>query len=315
MALHPDFPNTPYVYVLYAHDADIGGTAPKWSTPGATSDPCPTPPGPTADGCVISARLSRLTANGNVAQGGETVLVENWFQQYPSHSIGSLVFGADGMLYASGGDGASYNFADWGQDGNPLNPGGDPPGGVGGVQTPPTAEGGALRVAGSSNGRRSRHARRNRDSHRPPDGAGTNRQPALHAPRWPTANVSSLTGCGILSESRAAREPTKSGSETSAGARGRRSTASSIRPMRSSTTSRGHATRAPAVSRATTAPTSTSASNSTRPVPVTPPHFAYRHQQKVSTEACATGSSVDLGPCLLRQRHVPEHLSQRAVLL
>ena len=127
MALHPDFPSTPYVYVLYAHDADIGGAAPKWGTPNTTPDPCPSPPGETADGCVISARLSRLTASGNTAVGGEAVLVENWFQQYPSHSIGSLVFGADGMLYASGGDGASYNFVDYGQDGNPLNPGGDPP--------------------------------------------------------------------------------------------------------------------------------------------------------------------------------------------
>ena len=44
-----------------------------------------------------------------------------------------------------GGDGASFNFADWGQDGSPLNPCGDPPGGVGAVLTPPTAEGGALR--------------------------------------------------------------------------------------------------------------------------------------------------------------------------
>jgi PKD repeat protein len=54
-------------------------------------------------------------------------------------------FGPDGALYASGGDGASFNFADWGQDGAPLNPCGDPPGGVGATLTPPTAEGGALR--------------------------------------------------------------------------------------------------------------------------------------------------------------------------
>ena len=43
------------------------------------------------------------------------MLVEDWCQQYPSHSVGSLVFGPDGALYASGGDGASFNFADWGQ--------------------------------------------------------------------------------------------------------------------------------------------------------------------------------------------------------
>jgi glucose/arabinose dehydrogenase len=145
LALDPQFPTDPYVYVLYAFDAEIGGTAPRWGTPGATSDPCPNPPGATADGCVISARLSRLTASGDVATGPEQVLIEDWCQQYPSHSIGQLEFGADGALYVSGGDGASFNFADWGQDGNPLNPCGDPPGGVGATLTPPTAEGGALR--------------------------------------------------------------------------------------------------------------------------------------------------------------------------
>lgn len=29
-ALDPQFPTRPYVYVAYAHDAEIGGTAPRW---------------------------------------------------------------------------------------------------------------------------------------------------------------------------------------------------------------------------------------------------------------------------------------------
>ena len=145
MALHPDFPATPNVYVLYAHDAVIGGTAPRWGTVGGTSDPCPTPPGATSDGCVVSGRLSKLVASGNTMVGPEQVLIEDWCQQYPSHSTGALEFGADGALYVSGGDGASFTFADFGQDGSPLNPCGDPPGAAGSTLTPPTAEGGALR--------------------------------------------------------------------------------------------------------------------------------------------------------------------------
>jgi glucose/arabinose dehydrogenase len=144
LALDPNFPANPYVYVLYTHDAAIGGTAPRWGTAGATSDGCPTPPGPTGDGCVVSGRLSRLQAAGDVMTS-EQVLIEDWCQQYPSHSVGSLAFGADGRLYVSGGDGASFNFTDFGQDGSPLNPCGDPPVPVGGTQTSPTAEGGALR--------------------------------------------------------------------------------------------------------------------------------------------------------------------------
>ena len=147
MTLDPEFPANPYVYVLYTYDHELGSLspAPRWGTPGVYSDPCPTPPGPTADGCLVSGRLSRLTASGNTMTGSEQVLVEDWCQQYPSHSIGSVEFGRSGALYASGGDGASFNFADWGQDGNPLNPCGDPPGGVGATLSPPTAEGGALR--------------------------------------------------------------------------------------------------------------------------------------------------------------------------
>jgi glucose/arabinose dehydrogenase/PKD repeat protein len=147
MALAPNFPADPYVYVLYAYDHELGSSAaaPRWGTPGVYSDPCPTPPGPNGDGCVVSARLSRLQAAGNVMTGAEQVLVEDWCQQYPSHSIGTVEFGRDGALYASGGDGASFTFADWGQDGSPLNPCGDPPGAPGSVLSPPTAEGGALR--------------------------------------------------------------------------------------------------------------------------------------------------------------------------
>jgi glucose/arabinose dehydrogenase/PKD repeat protein len=144
MALPPNFPTDPYVYVLYAYDAPIGGTAPTWN------DGCPTPPGPTTDGCLVSGRVSRLQISGNVMTGSEQVLVNDWCQQFPSHSIGTLLFGRDGYLYVTGGDGASFNNVDYGQYGNTYagdqaNPCGDPPGAVGVPLSPPGAEGGALR--------------------------------------------------------------------------------------------------------------------------------------------------------------------------
>ena len=146
LALHPNFPSTPYVYVLYTLDAAIGGTPPRWGSFGGTQDGCPNPPGATANGCVVAGRLSRLQASGDAMVGTEEVLLENWCQQFPSHSIGTLVFGADGALYVSAGEGSNFLTPDWGQFGYPqVNPCGDPPGGVGGVQTPPDAAGGALR--------------------------------------------------------------------------------------------------------------------------------------------------------------------------
>jgi glucose/arabinose dehydrogenase len=146
MTLDPNFPASPYIYLLYTYDAPPGGTAPVWN------DNCPTPPGATTDGCPVTGRLVRITLSGNVMVGSPQVLISNeWCQQYPSHSNGDLVFGPDGALYATGGEGASFTFDDYGQGGGsagsptPRNPCGDPPAGVGGVETPPTAEGGSLR--------------------------------------------------------------------------------------------------------------------------------------------------------------------------
>ncbi|MEU5885144.1 ricin-type beta-trefoil lectin domain protein [Spirillospora sp. NPDC047279] len=149
MALHPDFPTDPRIYVLYTYDGLIGGPFPKWGTATSVGDPCPTPPGPTSDGCQVSGRLSALTPSGTAV--AEQVLIEDWCQQFPSHSVGTVAFGADGMLYAGGGDGASFNYTDYGQDVfaesdvTPDNPCGDPPSAVGTALSAPSAQGGALR--------------------------------------------------------------------------------------------------------------------------------------------------------------------------
>ena len=152
ITLDPGFPGTPYVYAIYTRDALPGGNSPHWGTAGQSDDPCPTPPGPTTDGCVATGRIVRLTASGNVSIA-TLPLVTGWCQQFPSHSMDQIVFGPDGQLYAAGGEGASYNAIDYGQFGGtlantptPANPCGDPPSAPGTALTPPTAEGGALRA-------------------------------------------------------------------------------------------------------------------------------------------------------------------------
>src|SRR5262249_21949917 len=50
MAIHPNFPAQPYIYVFYTYDFDpffVGPQPPRWG------DTCPTPPGATTDGCVV----------------------------------------------------------------------------------------------------------------------------------------------------------------------------------------------------------------------------------------------------------------------
>ncbi len=160
LAVDPNFSAArPYIYVQYSYDHILGSAspAPRWGAPGQTYDDCPTPPSGDVDGCVVSGRISKLTLAG---VGGvvtnEQVLVEDWCQQYASHSIGTILFGTDGKLYAAGGDGASFNGVDYGQGGGtlpnssnptiPKNPCGDPPAAIGGNQVPSTAKGGALRA-------------------------------------------------------------------------------------------------------------------------------------------------------------------------
>lgn len=131
MKLDPAYPTRPYLYVSYSHDAPLGGTAPVYS------DTCP---GEATTGCTISGRLSRFQVNPADASvvGQEQVLIESWCQQFTSHSVGDIEFDATGALYMSGGEGASYETADYGQFGNPC---GDPLDVSG-----PNDEGGALRA-------------------------------------------------------------------------------------------------------------------------------------------------------------------------
>jgi glucose/arabinose dehydrogenase/photosystem II stability/assembly factor-like uncharacterized protein len=132
IAVHPSFPVTPYVYLLFTHDPP--------GLPGAPS----TVDGPDGWGARVS-RLIRVSANPaadyNVAQpgtevvllgrnstltntgdpadpGGENVIpacddngtpiVDCLPSEGPSHSVGMVAFGHDGSLFVSNGEGAPY---------------------------------------------------------------------------------------------------------------------------------------------------------------------------------------------------------------
>lgn len=91
IAFDPSFPTRSVIYALYTYDAPIVGTAPVWN------DACPDGSGV---GCKVSGRLSRILADGS-----EQVMINDWCQQFTSHSIGSLAFGPDGKLYVRGATG------------------------------------------------------------------------------------------------------------------------------------------------------------------------------------------------------------------
>lgn len=137
--LHPGYPDTPWLYVLYTEDAPPGNTPPWWGSPGEDHDLCADPPGAIDAGCVAGGVVARVLIDPDLltADLPETLL-SGWCQQFRSHSVGDLVIGADGALYVTGGDGAAAHTIDTGQLGHDYwggNPCGDP-----------KDEGGALRA-------------------------------------------------------------------------------------------------------------------------------------------------------------------------
>lgn len=160
LALDPDFDSgRPYLYVLYTLDLDpyAPDPFPRWN------DGCPSPPGANTDGCVVSGRVDRYTvgADGRAVGASLVRLLDGastsgggWCNQFPSHSIGTLAFGADKRLYVGAGDGASYTAADYGQFGgsagsptpkNPCDDRDDAGHGRGASLVPASSRGGALR--------------------------------------------------------------------------------------------------------------------------------------------------------------------------
>ena len=102
IALHPDFPATPYIYLFYSVD-DIPLPQPDTRFRGYS-------------------RLTRYTVDASgesVVPGSRTVLLgespeDGVISCYNSHSSGTLQFGHDGALYVSHGDAASWAMYDTG---------------------------------------------------------------------------------------------------------------------------------------------------------------------------------------------------------
>ena len=141
MALDPRFPTSPYVYVLYTYDAPIGGTAPTWGTPGFRR--------------AVRRRRARrrrlrrqrpaLAAQAPATDDGtEKVLIDDWFQQFPSHSVGTSCSArtARSTSAAATARASPAPTTVRRRPGQPVRrPAGRPA-----ARAPPTAEGGALRA-------------------------------------------------------------------------------------------------------------------------------------------------------------------------
>ena len=148
LALDPQFGQAGhnFVYIQYTYNSQYAAHVAGYTQDSAGNDNCPDSVGATTNGCPGQGRISRLSVNidgsGNPTFGSETVLIQDWCAQFPSHSIGTVLFGPDGYLYAAGGDGASFTDVDHGQfGGNPCNAGSTESGAARAqsVRTPATA--------------------------------------------------------------------------------------------------------------------------------------------------------------------------------
>ena len=193
----------------------------------AGTTPAPTPPGANADGCVVTGRLSRL--DGGFEAGADRGLVpavpeplgrlarlrarrgalreRRRRRELRLHRLRAGRLAAQPVRRPAGAASAAR-------------------------QTPPHARGRRPAQPGRAHDGRPDRPRRRDPAREPGHGRRDGRQPEHRAARIRTPAGSSPTACATRSASRSARARTRSGPATSAGARGRRSTACRTRPPR-----------------------------------------------------------------------------------
>ena len=154
------------------------------------------------------------------------MLINDWCQQYPSHSVGEAGHSArTAPCTSTAGDGASFNFTDYGQAGSPENPCGDPRRTSTARMTRTHGRRGRAACAGPANARR---------SNRPGTGALLRLEPGHRRgnARQPTDRVAGCQARRIIALRNAKRVPlhVPSGHQRhlagrrGLGARGKRST-------------------------------------------------------------------------------------------
>ena len=265
------------------------------------------------DGC----RGSRRTWRRPSMTGSEHVLIEDWCQQFPSHSLGALMFGPGGRpLRLSGRRRELQRSPDYGQFGGTLP--------ARRHRSTHAAIRRAARLVAADRPRAARCAARTsgRPATRRPGRLDPARRPGHRARLADNANIgsddatpagSSPMACATRSGSRSSRVPTMSGSATSAGHLG------GDRPLTDPDGDAGELrlavlrggrrplrrTTPRPVDRATALRRCASRRRTSRTTTA---------QSIVSGDGCGTGSSSISGMAFLPSSSIPEQLRQRPVL-
>ena len=137
------FPADPYVYVLYTHDAAIGGTAPRWGDTRRDERSVPDPPG--GDRRRLRRPRPPLAAVQR-RRAPSRCSIEDWCQQFPSHSIGHAPVRRRRRALRERRRRRELQLRRLRAGRQPAQPLRRSARRVGAALTPPTAEGGALRA-------------------------------------------------------------------------------------------------------------------------------------------------------------------------